>query len=235
MLEKMHVLDGKDPSFSPEFNDMVQQAASMEIYFRIGMDPEKRKMAAVAGEEPHIREYCPNDRNRFATDESAREWLKKQRIPLDAVNPSAGFLVNNWLGPEENHVIPGADITTAFRTTEAGLAYARTLRQGRYPSFRLGIFAAKLLILTALETGAEPHQISLETWGSNLRALDVYEEIGFELRGKQLDLKGRPTLRAVGEEINGYTVFEHIDTKTGAKENRVFDTRCFYQYAGKAA
>jgi hypothetical protein len=235
MMDQVRVLDGRDPSFNPEFNDIVQQLARMEIYMHIGVTPQTRLMMAAAGEEPHIREFCPNDRKRFATDQSASAWIAKHRIPLGAVNPGAGFLINNWLGPEKNDVIPEAPITTAFRTTEAGLSYARSLRQGQYPGFRLGLMAGRLLILTALETGAEPHHLSLETWGSNLRALDVYEELGFELRAKKLDLNGRPTLHDVGDVINGYTVFEHTDPTTGLIENRVFDTRCFYQYAGAAA
>jgi len=233
MLEHAQVLDGKDPNFGAEFNDIVQQLLSMEIYVQIGLTPKVRPMMAAAGEQPHIREYCPNDRKRFATDQSAREWIGKHRIPLLALNPSSGLLVNDWLGPEINTVIPEAPITTAFRTTEAGLAYARTLRQGKYPEFRLGLVMARLLILTGLETGAEPHHLSLETWGGNLRAVDVYEEAGFGLRGQRLDLEGRPTLHPVGDVINGYEVFLHTDPKTGLTENRVFDTRCYYQYAGK--
>lgn len=235
MVDTVRVLDGKDPCLNPELNDLVQQLARMDISVQIGLSPSLREQIALAAEEPGIREFCPNDRNRFATEEKAEEWLKKRRIPATSVDDSGKLLAYDWLGPEENTVIKGADMTTAFRTTEAGSAYARSLRNSRYPDFRIGLTMGRVLILAALETGVPSQNISLETWQSNKRARDIYELLGFELRDQILDLKGRPTLHPVGTEINGYEVFKYTDPLTGAKENRVFDTRCFYQYAGLAA
>lgn len=205
-------------------------------------------IARIANERP-VREFCPNDAaTRVGTLPIAREWNGKgggrgyvsifdlpdnQGEPLSAAD--LGYIEDvdmlpvayGWSGFLRNKHIPGADITTAYRTSTHGRQLARERREGPDDHFGLGWPIGELVIAAGVHVfGADPKQVSLETWASNKSAVALYDRIGFVLRATEVDK--RPTLQEVGTIINGHEVYRGVDSK-GNPANMVRDTRLFQQ------
>lgn len=214
---------------------MVNRLRSAGLYAQLGLTAQLLRSLSTISYEKEVREFCPKDAtSRFSTPALGEEWVSKGRAMVTISDDLGKVVAYGWSGPEKNEEIPQAPITTAYRVGKSGANYARNIREND-PTFRMGYALGTLVVATAQLYGAQPDEISLETWKSNKRAISLYEDLGFELYTEKLELKGRPTLHMVGEEINGYTVFEHTDPITSAVGNRVFDTRCFYQYSNVAA
>lgn len=226
MIEQTEAILGF--GFGDECNEAIVRARQTGIFVHFGLSPELRRQIFVAAGERSIKEFCPNDARRFASDEQGAKWASKGRAMISMTDSLDRLLAYGWSGSEANIVIPSAPITTAYRVTEAGSAYVRNVRGNLDPSFRMGYFLGKLVIETAQYYGAAPQEISLETWQSNSRAIGLYENLGFILRTTMPEEKGRLTQHAVGDIINGHPVYEQRNPATDTLERRVFDTRCHY-------
>ena len=212
----------------PECTAAITRARQAGIFVQFGLSPDLRGQILAAATEPSIKEFCPNDITRFANDETGAKWAGKGRAMTSLINKAGQLLAYGWAGSEANQAIPTAPITTAYRVTEAGSVHARHVRRELDPSFRIGYFLGKIVIGTAEYYGAKPAEISLETWESNTRAIGLYKDLGFVLRAKMPEERGRPTLHSIGHTINGHAVYEYPRPDTGIPEQRVFDTRCHY-------
>lgn len=196
--------------------------------------------------EPHIVEFCPNDPiTRFSGLRQVKAWNAKKRgfVGIYDVVGSEGKplsenqlieitdedilqLAYGWSGPELNRHIKGADITTAYRVGRFGLALARERRKSEVDHFSLGYPLGELVIASSVVLfGAEPSEISLETWESNQRAVALYELMGFKMKARAAD--ERPTLQPAGTEINGNVVSLKKEGKHIGR-NMVTDTRRYY-------
>ncbi len=192
-------------------------------------------LASIASQD-HIREFCPKDEteSRFGTLASTRKWLAKgggrgmawigdvpgHEGPLTDADlrmleiEDVKLLAYGWSGREENEHIPEADITTAYRVSAEGQRRAK-----------LGLALTELMVASAVHVfGADPEQISLETWAGNERARSIYQKAGF-IALATLEGEKRPTLQPVGTRINGETVF--AEGKDDTIVNVVRDTRIF--------
>lgn len=194
----------------------------------LGLDEATVPLVAHAAAEPGIVEFCPNDRTRFADGAAARSWVAKGRafVAVRAATGDRALLAYGWSGEERNDHIPGADVTTAYRVTDAGQSFARAVRETGDRTFRLGLLLGELVVATAIAVGdAVPARVSLETWGSNAAARRVYADLGFvQPDGCDEVPATRPTRLPVGADAAGSTV--RADPETGG--HVVDDVRCFY-------
>ena len=133
----------------------------------------------IMGAQRHIREYCPKDAReaRFATEVSAEEWLKKpggREMFILAKRLGLGLRLAGygWTGPEPCKELPDHSITSAYRLGEES--------QGQH----LGKDFTKLVVHgTAVIHDVD--DIGLETWQSNVKAVGLYEGVGFEFVTKK--------------------------------------------------
>lgn len=191
----------------------------------LGLDEPTVPLVAAAASEPGIVEFCPNDATRFADVPAARKWAAKGRAFVGIVGPGPDrLLAYGWSGPEHNEHIAGADVTTAYRVTAAGQAFARRVRAGGAHDFRLGLLLGELVIAAAVAVGdVAESDVSLETWGSNRAARQVYADLGFVQPDGVPEVPAvRPTLQPVGAEVNGAIV------RADGARHVVDDRRCFY-------
>jgi len=187
--------------------------------------------------EPKVVEYCPNDINRFGSIALANKWIGKEggRGFVGIARPDMArwlrLLAYGWTGFEENKHIVGADTTSAYRSGEEGGAFARELRANVDPNFSMGFFIGEIVLGTAVYLfGAKPDKISLETWGSNAPARNLYDALGFVQLPDVPNQPGeRPTLKPIGTKINGNIV--HVNP-INATEHLVDDERCYYVLRG---
>ena len=200
-------------------NAAVEQLRSVGLNAQLGLTPELLRSLSTISYEREVTEFCPSDAaTRFSNLAMGERWASKGRAMVTISDGLGKVVAYGWSGPEKNDAIPEAPITTAYRVGKSGANYARNVR-AMDPTFRMGYALGTLVVATAQLYGARADEISLETWKSNERALGLYEDLGFELRGEEFYLKGRPTLHAVGDEINGYTVFSHTDSETNKTTN----------------
>jgi hypothetical protein len=186
-------------------------------------------------QEPHIVEYCPKDPvTRFGDVDMVTAWLEKGRVsvPIYEVSPGkplttadirrldegdVSTIVNSWWGREKNKHIPSAPITSAFRTSQRGRELGREL------GIRFGALSVDLVLTSAGVVHEEDlHEFSLENWKSNRAGGKLYEAKGFVLGAEPMEDE-RPTLKNVGDEIDGNVVYVHPEKLT----NYVRDTRMF--------
>lgn len=138
-----------------------------------GLTREHVKAISLMANEPHIKEYCPNDctNSRFADEDSTQKWLDGGRgvfLLAKKINQNYEPVGYGWVGTKKTDEIPGGETTFALRLGQAGLG------QGLSEPFSAAVLeGAKKLY------GAS--KIWLETWGSNEAAVHVYKKLGFKL------------------------------------------------------
>ncbi len=224
MVERAQVLDD-DLALGPR-HGALRSLHAVGLRAAIGLDEPTLTGIAAAASEPHIVEFCPNDRTRFADLAAGRAWMAKGR-GLVAVNTADGaLLAYGWSGRERNEHLPGADVTTAYRVTARGQREARHAREVD-PGFRLGMVLGDLVVATAVHVwGAPAAEVSLETWRSNAGARRLYADLGFVQVPEAPDHPDvRPTLQPVGTEVAGEVV--RADPERPGR-HLVADARCFY-------
>jgi ribosomal protein S18 acetylase RimI-like enzyme len=224
MVERAHVLD--DDLALGVRGDALRSLHAAGLRAAIGLDEPTLAGIAAAASEPHIVEFCPNDRTRFADVAAGRMWMAKGRGLVALTAADGALLAYGWSGRERNDHLPGADVTTAYRVTARGQLEARRVRVAD-PRFRLGLVLGDLVVATAVHVwGAPPTDVSLETWRSNAGARRVYADLGFARVSEAPDQPDmRPTLQPVGSEIAGEVVRADPD-RPG--RHVVADARCFY-------
>jgi len=207
-------------------NSMAQRGFVMTI----GLTRESVPDLARIGAQPHIVEFAHRDATRrFPNEEAVSKWLSKRRFPL------LGFAVEDftlgdtlseadmkaldlgdltmvdygWFGPEQNKHIAGADVTTAYRVAEEGRRLSRERRFNEADKFKLGLPLGQVLTAVAIDiSGVEPAEISLETFASNRAANAMYDLMHFREDPNVPPIACvRPTLKAVGEEVDGKPVY----------------------------
>jgi hypothetical protein len=209
----------------------------------LGVHERQLGRLATMASEPHIQEYCPSDsERRFSTPEMAQEWQLKGRVMVgiyDVEGHATALDVDDipyigsdelsqvaygWFGPETNEHIPTAPITTAYRVGERGRLLSRLRRHSETDHFKLGLPLGRLVTAAALNIyDVRPSELSLETWKSN-GANSLYDILGFvQPEGVESVDDVRPTLRPIGDTVNGNVVY--FDLKK--KRHMVGDTRLF--------
>jgi hypothetical protein len=178
------------------------------------------RLGEIAAQE-HIVEYCSNDRSRHGSLEQVRAWHRKHDgrgfvaiydIPENGGRPltvddTVGLkddellmLSEGWSGYLENRrnpFIEAAPVTTAYRTSSEGQLLARQRRRGPEDRFGLGVPIGELVIASSVVIfGAKGAEISLDCWRSNTRAVNLYDNLGFQLMAEEPD-RLRPTLRPI--------------------------------------
>ncbi len=191
-------------------------------------------------QEKGIAEYCPRDRQRFGSVRAIEDRFDGEKGNgmvgiyaavdsgpltehdlLGIAEEDVDLAAYGWTGVHRNLSGTGSHITTAFRVGERG----RELARARHGSFRLGLPLGKLVIALGVEVhGADPAELELETYGSNRAAGRLYDALGFKVYNKEMAT--RPTLRPVGDNINGHIVY--ADEASGATV--VSDERIFMRY-----
>jgi hypothetical protein len=214
----------------------------------VGLTARHATTTAVMAHEPHVVEFCPNDKETRFPAEKVKKWIGKGGgrgfVAIYDVpeNKGASLRISDvacltdedvaqnawgWSGFETSPHIPGVNVTTAYRVGAAGRQLAYERRTGPEDKFKLGKPLGELVIATAVDLyGADPSKIWLETWKSNRVAVGLYEAIGFE-RVNEVEGEERPTLQPLGSEINGHTV-RILTNKHGTQYKGVTDTRLFY-------
>ena len=125
-----------------------------------------------------------------------------------------------WFGAKRvDEMPPGVTVTTAFRIGQEGQELARERRlPGR--RLRMGHALARAVLGVATEIyGIDRKHIGLESWASNVRANELYKELGF--RVVKTMMAERPTLEPAGSLVDGRLVLY-----TGER-NEVWDERLF--------
>lgn len=236
-------------------NQAVQELAEHGFVVASGLHDRDNLQNDLLGmaREPHIVEFCPNDRseNRFQDRETTRRWLGKNggrgfvaiyatpedRLSDEQIRTASAdnvrMVAYGWSGlqKEQDQHIPGTDIATGYRVGAAGrqLSFERRHRGG--DRFKLGMPLGRMVLATAIERHlVEPSRINLETWKSNLAAVGLYKQLGFE-RPEHIpeELATRPTLQAVGDLVNGRSVYHGRDAK-GNFTNMVRDYRIHMRF-----
>jgi GNAT superfamily N-acetyltransferase len=178
-----------------------------------GVTPELVGALGIVANQRHIVEFCESEPGRFGTKNKTTEWQQKGREMftlhqvdgyedeslkyVDLENLDQGdlkLLAYGWSGPSKNKCIPGADITTAFRSTEQG--------RGKRLATPLVKFVVGATIV--LHRDIDRETISLETWESNTTAVPLYKRNGFTQVDRVWGSRG--TLRPVGDLVNGHQV-----------------------------
>ncbi len=156
----------------------------------------------------------------------ASKWPEPFQLDNLPDVPERGLIqvAYGWFGPEQNKHIPEADITTAYRVGEGGRRLSRERRFDEADKFKLGLPLGELVVAVATaQYGLPVEKISLETWESN-GANELYDQLGFVQPDDvepQPDV--RPTLKEVGNEINGNIVYHDLEKG----KNMVADRRLF--------
>lgn len=226
MVERAEPLDADTTALGRRGGAALRASAAAGLRVTVGLDDATLAGIAAAASEPHIVEFCPNDRSRFADPAAGRTWMAKGRGLVAVTTPDGALLAYGWSGIERNAHLPGADVTTAYRVTAAGQREARRVR-AVVPGFRLGMVLGDLVVATAVHVwGAPADQVSLETWRSNTGARQLYADLGFvQVHDAPDHPDVRPTLQPVGAVVAGSVVRADPD-RPG--RHLVDDARCFY-------
>lgn len=232
MVERVAALDAATTALGSRGDAALASLHVAGLRASVGLDGPTLTGITAAATEPHIVEFCPNDRSRFADLAAGRKWMSKGRGLVTLSTASGALLAYGWSGRERNAHLPGADVTTAYRVTAQGLAAARRVR-ATDPAFRLGMVLGDLVVATAVHVwGAPAAEVSLETWRSNTGARWLYADLGFAQVPEAPDHPDvRPTLQPVGAVIAGEVV--HADPERPDR-HVVADARCFYVLRGPA-
>lgn len=225
MVERAAALDATT-ALGPRGDAALASLHAAGLRATLGLDEPTLTGITAAANEPHIVEFCPNDRARFADLAAGRAWMGKGRGLVTISTADGALLAYGWSGREHNAHLPGADVTTAYRVTAAGQAEARRVRLAQ-PPFRLGIVLGDLVVATAVHVwGAPADEVSLETWRSNAGARRLYADLGFVQVPEAPDHPDvRPTLHPVGAVVAGEVV--RADPARPGR-HLVADARCFY-------
>jgi hypothetical protein len=161
-----------------------------------GLTVPYTRAIGIMGQQPHIAEYCPRDATaaRFVTPETTQEWLKKgggraMFLLLSQVVNKQGEAAGQrlegygWTGlePDEDN-LPDHPITSAYRLG------ATALRKHLSGDF------ARVIIQATHALYAPADNIGLETWESNVGAVELYKKLGFVLKARS-EPEPRPTLQ----------------------------------------
>jgi hypothetical protein len=224
------LLDGSTP-LGRRGNDSVAALTRNGLQVSVGLERNAVDRLVAVTTEAHIVEFCPSDRKRFAGVDACQKWVSKQRafVSITELENSA-LLAYGWSGPEKNHHVPGADITTAYRVTRQGQVATKRIRAAGETGFRLGIHLGELVVASAVHLfGASPDEVSLETWGSNRAARHLYELLGFEqLASVPNEPATRPTLEPLGSTIGDRVVRLDPTHPDDPSKRIVDDERCKY-------
>ena len=181
--------------------------------------PDLAEISAQEGSaQDGVREFCRNDLDkRFANPKMMAAWHEKDggrgTFLLRQLGATAG---HGWTGPiaedgEERKLVPGAEVTFAIRLSGAFGG------QGLAVPFTKAIVWGSVALYGA-------RNISLETWGSNTRAVRTYLKAGAEV---VTTADGwRPTLKEdepglVYDEKKGY--FKRRDVRLFMRFPRTFE------------
>jgi hypothetical protein len=212
-------------------NDSVAALKRNGLQVSVGLEAAAVDRLVAVTTEDHIVEFCPSDRKRFAGIDACQKWVSKQRAFVSITDrESSALLAYGWSGPEKNHHVPGADITTAYRVTQQGQVATKRIRATGETGFRLGIHLGELVVASAVHLfGASPDDVSLETWGSNGAARHLYELLGFEqLASVPNEPATRPTLGALGSKIGDRIVRLDPAHPEDPSKRIIDDERCHY-------
>jgi ribosomal protein S18 acetylase RimI-like enzyme len=234
-----------DDALGEAGNGAIYELAQHGFVAAIGLTKQQASSLAVMSRQPHIAEYCPGDAERFSSIGSASRWQANRRgfVGIYAVAGSENWpilperlhsvteedvrlVAYGWSGPKQNEVVPGIEVTTAYRVSEEGRDLAR-----RPHGLKLGLPLGKLVVATAVHCfeASDPNKIGLETWHSNSAAGRLYGKLGFTVRemrgGKRLTLHRPEELRARGE------VYFCEPDNDGVQRRFVPDARVYMQYA----
>lgn len=186
-----NLIDIREFELSQSGNEAVEELARRGFYVSAGLRrTDVMDFTEIAGTDS-IREYCPNDitSSRFLDQESAQEWLKKSRGPVQLRSIGSGVLAGyGWTGPEHSNMVPEGDTTFALRLSPdfAGNGLGLPLTQ---------------IILAGSTALYGKRNIWLETWKSNRAAVATYKHAGAVERGSK-DGR-RPTLHPTEADIGG--------------------------------
>ncbi len=186
-----------------------------------GLTPYYAGAISLAGQQNHIREYCPKDAtpSRFGTLQSTRQWVTKgggRGVFLLLGRPDSsnqevdGQTMHGygWTGYEASEELPDHPITSAYRLTASAL--------GKHLSKDF-----VQVVVSGTHTLYAPDEgIGLETWKSN-HAAGMYQDVGFALQHRpDQPQELRPSLRK--DAVDG----KILDTRLYmAYPNELFDQR----------
>jgi hypothetical protein len=169
------------------------------------------EVTAIAGQTA-VREFCRNDMDtRFGDEPMVERWLQKKggrgMFLLRRLGNIAGY---GWTGAEECEEIPGSETTFAVRVND------------KFSGQRLATpFTTVIVSDSVARFGAS--NISLETWGSNTKAVKAYLRAGADL--VTTADAWRPTLKieeagVVFDAENGY--YKRRDVRQFMQFTRTF-------------
>lgn len=217
LISEVELLE-PDTQLSGNPNVELLRLSRHNLYAAVGLSRDLQRSIASAALEPHIAEMCPNDgidianrKGRFNTRENASAWIAKGGgrgvVSISSAEDDT-LLAYGWSGYDHNYEIPGADITTAYRVTEAGRKFSRQLREEHAwaQEYSIGQSIGQLVLGAAVMIYKAPAKdISLETWSSNKAAAALYQNLGFTIQ-KESKPEDRVTTMPVGTLVNGYPV-----------------------------
>ncbi len=229
-IERAEILSAEE--FDCYTQGSITNLRKMGMTAYAGANCREAMLLGIHSKETGIEEYCPNDYKRFGRPHNYRQWMAKNGghglIRIMSDTSDLEVMAYGWSGYEENKILPGKDITTAYRVTKAGSEETRLAQKRfeRYPS--MGLTLGRIVIATAIHKyDCDPEQISLETWQSNERATKLYKKLGFELQ--ESVACERVTLKPVGAEIkvDGIRTMVRAD-ETDFHTHLVDDRRLYY-------
>jgi len=243
-------------------DEVIGRLAYVGVVLAPGLHEERMDDVKAIANAPEVIEHCPKDRTpkRFFDKTSTGFWLPKeggrQAVGAYHLNAWSGeplsldelatVNVNDitqnslaWIGklPEDERDFTDSDITSAFRSTNAGseLLSERIVNTPGARRVTTGYGAAVILLaMTTEHYGIEPGRLSLQCNESNGRAGRLYGgRLGF---AEEPDVAPRvfitrPTLEPIGTIIGDYEVRQATDDQ-GAAINVVDDWRIAMRWRG---